>query len=137
MMLASKSLEEAMFAALSGDDTLLDLLGGAKLFDTPRRDVAFPYLTLTTDYSRDWSTGTEQGEEHRLIINVWAGLEERLLIQSLLAAVRDILSDPALPMENHHLVNLQIQRVEIRKDRKDRCLQGLMQLRAVTETQVA
>ena len=133
MMLASRSLEQAMFSALKADTTLIDLLGGVRLYDAPHRDSALPYLTLTTSYSRDWSTGSEGGEEHRIIISVWAGSNDRMLQQQILACLRSALSDPALSLTDHHLVNMQIERIEIRPDRKNRLLHGVMQIRAVTE----
>ncbi|PLW76958.1 DUF3168 domain-containing protein [Cohaesibacter celericrescens] len=133
MMLASRSLEQAIFNALKADNTLIEFLGGVRIYDEPRRDSVFPYLTVTTSYTRDWSTGSEAGDEHRLMITVWAGSNDRMLQQEILACLRASLTDPALSLTDHHLVNLQIERCEIRPDRKNRLLQGVMQIRAVTE----
>ena len=134
MALAARSLEQSLFAMLKADTTLTGLLGGAFLYDEPRRDHAFPYLTLLTAYSRDWSTGTETGDEHRLMITVWTASEDRARQQDLLAHLQSALADPALTLTGHRLVNWRIERAEIRPDRKNRLLQGVLQIRAVTET---
>ncbi|WP_157747729.1 DUF3168 domain-containing protein [Cohaesibacter sp. ES.047] len=131
--MAARSLEQALFAILKADSTLSSLLGGLRLYDEPRRDSAYPYLTLATSYSRDRSTGTERGEEHRILITVWAGSRDRKLLQDILARLRVILDDPALSLADHHLVLLMIERFDIRADRKNRLSQGILQLRAVTE----
>ena len=133
MMLASQSLEQAIFACLAADSDLIGQLGGKWLYDEPRRDAAFPYLTLHVAFSRDWSTSSDRGEEHRLMINVWTGSADRQLQQGIQSRLRAILLDPVLELTGHRLVNLTVERCEIRANRKNRLLQGVVQLRAVTE----
>nr|WP_321457691.1 DUF3168 domain-containing protein [uncultured Cohaesibacter sp.] len=131
--LSSKQLEQGILTNLKSDTALLTLLGGAKLYDEPRRNAPFPYLTLVTSYSRDWSTGTEQGEEHRIAITVWTSSNDRELQQNIWARLRALLSETQAEMSDHYLINLQIERLELLPDRKNHLLQGVMQLRAVTE----
>ena len=118
---------------MKADGDLLTLLGGAKLYDEPKRNSDLPYLTLATSYSRDWSTGSDRGDEHRLLLTVWTGTEDRALQQSILDHVRRLLTDPSLSLTEHDLVNLIIERTDLRTDRKNRLLQGILQIRAVTE----
>ncbi|WP_319529367.1 DUF3168 domain-containing protein [uncultured Cohaesibacter sp.] len=133
MTLASRSLEQALFAHLKAGNDLITLLGGARLYDEPKRNSDLPYLTLATSYSRDWSTGSDKGEEHRLLLTVWTGTEDRALQQSILDCLSTLLADPSLSLTGHHLVNLTIERTDMRTDRKNRLLQGILQMRAVTE----
>ncbi|WP_319495802.1 DUF3168 domain-containing protein [uncultured Cohaesibacter sp.] len=134
-LLASRELEQAILTVLKGNEDLIALLSGVRLYDEPKRNSPFPYLTLTTTYSRDWSTGTEQGDEHRVAITVWTGSEDRLKQQKIFALLRSLLLAPDvhLPMTGHALINLQIERQDWRPDRKNHLLQGIMQIRAVTE----
>ncbi|WP_316858030.1 DUF3168 domain-containing protein [uncultured Cohaesibacter sp.] len=131
--LASRSLEQALLALFKTDETLIAQLGGTRLYDEPKRDCPFPYITLATSYSRDWSTGTEKGDEHRVIITLWTGANDRERHQEICARLRSILEAAELSLTDHTLVNLQIERLDIRSDRKAHLLQGVMQVRAVTE----
>ncbi|WP_319410606.1 DUF3168 domain-containing protein [uncultured Cohaesibacter sp.] len=135
--LASRALEQSLLDHLKSDATLIALLGGLRLYDEPRRNARFPYLTVITSYSRDWSTGTEAGEEHRIIITAWTASEDKARQQSIFARLQELLTDPALVLADHILVNLQTERIELRPDRKNHLLQGVMQIRAVTEVQTS
>ena len=131
--LASAVLEEAIFATLKNDSELISLLGGSKIFDEPKRNASFPYLTLVTSYSRDWSTGTELGDEHRLVLTLWTGSHDRALQRDIMARLQQLLRSFQPALSEHILVNIQIERLEMRPDRKNHLLQGVMQVRAVTE----
>ena len=133
MMLASVSLEQAVLAHLADDTRLTTLLGGKKIYREPRRNIAFPYLTLAVSPSRDWSTGTEKGEEHRLLIHVWTGADDRDLMQQCLARLSELIHLLDLDLTDHHLVNCRLETSIIQPDRKNRLLQGILQCRAVTE----
>nr|WP_321463381.1 DUF3168 domain-containing protein [uncultured Cohaesibacter sp.] len=135
--LASRALEQSLLDYLKSDATLIALLGGLRLYDEPSRNARFPYLTVITSYSRDWSTGTEVGEEHRIIITAWTASEDKARQQSIFARLQELLTDPALVLADHILVNLQTERIELRPDRKNHLLQGVMQIRAVTEVQTS
>lgn len=131
--LSSGTLEQAILSFLKSDSALIGLLGGMRLYDEPKRNARFPYLTLITSYSRDWSTGTEAGEEHRILITIWTAANDRSRQQEILARLRTLLGAFEPEMTDHALVNFLIERVELRPDRKNHLLQGVMQIRAVTE----
>ena len=130
---ASSQLETAIHALLSDDPALTTLLGDHKIYHLPGRNAAFPYTTVATAFSRDWSTGSEAGEDHRLIVTVWAGPHQYDLLQSIMARLADLMADATLALPDHHLVNLRFERRENRLDRRNRARQGILQLRAVTE----
>ena len=131
--LSSGALEQAILSSFKSDSALITLLGGVRLYDEPKRNAQFPYLTLTTSYSRDWSTGTETGEEHRIIITIWTAADDRSRQQDILARLSTLLEAFEPDMTDHALINLLVERIELRPDRKNHLLQGVMQLRAVTE----
>lgn len=137
MIQAAHALEESLFALLKADNALQSLLGGCEIYREPRRSNAFPYLTLGVTFSRDWSTGTETGDKHQLQIHVWADNQSQTLVRSILARLDALLTAPSLVLVDHHLVNLQRQRSEVRQERKPRLLHGVMQWRAVTEVRTA
>lgn len=133
MTLAATQLEVAIHARLIADTDLTELLGGAKIYAEAPRNSAFPYVTLAVALSRDWSTGTEGGQDHRLVLTVWTALQRRDEMTAILVRLATVMEAGGLSLPNHHLVNLHHQSSEIRTDLRNRALQGLVQLRAVTE----
>lgn len=126
-------LEDAIFDKLAADITLVNMLGGKRIYGSPPRNSALPYVTVATTFSRDWSTGTERGEEHRILVTVWTAIKKRDQQQALLARLDTLLNDAALTLTDHHLINLRVERQELRSNRRHHLLQGVLQLRATTE----
>ncbi len=62
---ASWALQRSVYQALAGSSDLTTLLGGARIYDDAPQGAAFPFITLGQSVIRDWSTGTEDGAEHR------------------------------------------------------------------------
>lgn len=133
MTSASWALQQAIYASLTSDSALLALLGGARVHDdVPERKV-FPCVTFAPASERDWSTGSEAGSEHSVVLHVWsrgAGRKEALAIME---AVRARLHDAALTPAEHRLVNLRHESSEVRRDADGETYQGIVRLRAVTE----
>lgn len=133
MSAASLALRQALHAGLNGYAPLAALLGGPKVFDEPPRTVAFPYVTLGDAETSDWSTATETGHEHRLVLHVWSrqgGQREAQLIAAEIMAALEVLDlDPL----GQRLVNLRFATSDIRRDEDGRTWHGVVRFRAVTE----
>ncbi len=71
MTSASFSLQAAIFSALSDDSTLQSLIG-ARLYDAVPRAAVFPYAVIGDDTESNWDTATEQGSEHVISVDVWS-----------------------------------------------------------------
>lgn len=127
-------LEQALYDALGSDADLLTLLGGKRLFDVPERDAAFPYVTLSIENSQDWSTGTEEGEEHRLQIHVWTGAHQRSLNHTILKQIIHRLQSVSLTPSGCHLINMRRQAMVMRADRPRQIFQGTLRYRLTTES---
>jgi hypothetical protein len=65
---------------------------------------------------RDWSTGTEDGPEHSLTLNVWSRTGCKKEMQEIIEPVRLALHDKPLLLEDHFLVNLRHEFSEARLD---------------------
>lgn len=130
---ASWALQQAIYASLTSDDALTALLDGARVYDdVPDRKV-FPYVTFAPGTERDWSTASDTGTEHTIVLNVWsrgAGRKEALAI---IDALRTRLHDAALPLSGHSLVNLRHESSDVRRDPDGETYQGSVRFRAVTE----
>lgn len=135
MPTASAALRAAIHDALATDAPLTALLGGARVYDEPPPNPAFPYVTLGEARISDFSTGTEPGEEHQLTLHAWSrqgGHNEAHLIAG---ALLQALDDAPLTLDDHRLVNFRFALADVRREADGRTYHALVRFRAVTEPQ--
>jgi hypothetical protein len=128
----SLALQKAVHAALVADAGVGALVGD-RIFDAAPRVATFPYVTLGDARATDWSTGSEDGSEHRLLLHVWSRERGKAECWAVLAAVGDALHDAALELDGHTLVNLRNEAVDVGIDRDGITWHGVSRCRAVTE----
>ncbi len=133
METAGWALQRAIYAALIGDTEVTGLLGGMHVYDHVPRGSSFPYVTIGQTTERDWSTGSGDGGEHLVTLNVWSQAAGRKQAQSIMAAIRARLHDRALALAGYHLVNLRHEFSETRRDPDGETVRGIVRFRAVTE----
>jgi hypothetical protein len=133
MSSAAWSLQQAIFAKLTSDSTLTTLLGGPRIYDGAPQGSAFPYLTFGQSTARDWSTATDQGNEHIFTIHTWSRARGTSQTQAILDAVRAALHDQPLTLDGHRLVNLRAEFSDSRRDPDGETYHGTVRFRAVTE----
>jgi hypothetical protein len=126
-------LQQAVYAALAASEPLTTLLGGERIYDATPQAVAFPFLVIDQTQIRDWSTGTEQGAEHVLLLHVWSQNESKREAYEIADAARDVLDGAALSPDEHQLVNLTHQYSDLRRDEDGKTYHGIIRFRAVTE----
>ncbi len=130
---SSWALQKSIYETLAVDAGVLGLLGGARIYDDAPQRSAFPYLTLGQSTLRDWSTGSEDGDEHLLTLHVWSRADGRREAHEIMQALRDALHERALALEGHRLVNLRHELSEARREPDGETYHGIVRLRAVTE----
>ena len=133
MASASFELQKAVFAALTAHAPLLALLGGPRVYDDVPREAAFPYVTFGPASARDWSTGSEAGEEHTLTLHVWSRAGGKKEVHEIMGAVRACLHEATLSPTGHRLVNLRHELSEARREADGESHRGSVRFRAVTE----
>src|SRR5215207_10248488 len=99
MSSAAREVQEAVFAALSGDAELTALFGGARVYDGAPRNAAAPYVHLGEITARDWSTATEVGEEISFAVVGLSRLPGRSEALAIAGRMREILHDAALTLD--------------------------------------
>ena len=131
---ASLALQSAIAGALAANPSLTALTGGSsRVFDDVPPGTPYPYLTIGQSIERDWSTGTEDGREHTLTLNVWSRAPGRLEVHTIAALVRAALHQAALTLQGHRLVNLRHEFTEARREGDGETYRALVRFRAVTE----
>lgn len=133
MPAASVALRAAMFDALTANSAVTAALGGARVYDTPPRDAAFPYVTLGDARIVDASCDAGATQEHQLTLHAWSRQgghkEAHIIAGALLAALDDA---PLAPI-GHRLVNMRFALADIRRENDGRTYHALVRFRAVTE----
>ena len=130
---ATWSLQQSIFSALTANAALTTLLGGARVYDDVPQGTDFPYLTFGQSTARDWSTGSDDGDEHILTLHVWSQGRGKKQAHAIMDAVRTALHDQALALAGHRLVNLRHEFSEARRDPDGALVHGITRYRAVTE----
>ncbi len=133
MPIASWSLQKAIHQVLTVDAAVVAHLGGPHVWDHVPRGAAFPYVTIGATSDRDWSTGTESGDEHILTLHVWSKGAGRKEAESIAEQLRRVLHDEPLTLDGHRLVNLRHEFTDTRRDADNELYHGVVRLRAVTE----
>ena len=98
-MSASLAVQTLMFDALAG------VPGVTGIFDGPPPDAAPPYIVIGSDVVTDWSTKTETGHEHRLVINVWDAGPGSAGAKSVMGEVETRLTALAGAARGHRVVS--------------------------------
>jgi len=130
---SSWALQKSVYETLAGDAGVTALLGSGRILDGAPQRSAMPYLTIGQSIVRDWSTGTEAGDEHILTLHVWSRAEGRRETHEIMQALRNALHERALALEGHRLVNLRHELSEARRESDGETYHGIVRLRAVTE----
>jgi hypothetical protein len=127
------SVQKSLFQALKSDVALVGLLGGQSIFDhVPQRSV-YPFVTIGNAVARDWSTGSESGSEHVLTLHVWSKAKGKKQCFEIMSAVRRVLHDVDLVVEDHQLINMRWEYSNARLDPDGETYHGILRFRAVTE----
>jgi hypothetical protein len=127
--LALKKAVSAALVAAAGVGALV----GDRIHDAPPRNAAFPYVTFGDARTGDWSTGTEEGAEHRLVLHVWSRERGKAECWAAVEAIRTALHDAPLDLDGHVLVNLRFEATDVGQDRDGITWHGVARFRAVTE----
>lgn len=131
---SSWALQQSVYATLVNDMAVLALLGGARIYDDVPQGTDFPYLTIGQSTVRDWSTGSEEGDEHTLTLHVWSRESGRKETHALMGALREALHDRSLTLSGHRLINLRHEFSDARREPDGDTYHGVVRYRAVTES---
>ncbi len=126
-------LQRAAYQALMADITLSALLGGERLYDHVPQTSAFPYAVVDQMRINDWSTGTERGSEHVLMLHIWSRYDGKREAYEIADAIRNVLDDAELTLDDNRLINLTHQYSDLKRDEDGETYHAVMRFRAITE----
>jgi len=130
---AAIELQKQLYARLTSNTALLDLLGSPAIFDDVPNGQKPPYLTFGESRHSPWSTGTEEGTEHIITLDVWSDLDGRKQLFEITGAVGTALEGFNVPLEGHVLVNFHATETTIIRNVDAGLFQAEVNFRAVTE----
>lgn len=136
MMHPSADLQKIIYSSLTGNTSLITLLGGTKIYDHHPLKAAFPYLVIGQATDTDWSTSSEDGSEHSFVIHVWSAKSDRQEVYQFQNQIKQSLHDVSLTAVDHHIVNLRFEFSEVRADPQSDTLHGITRFRAITEPKI-
>lgn len=131
---AHVALRTAIHDALIADDGLAAALGGARVYDEPPRNAAFPYVTLGDARIVDASVDDGPTQEHILTLHAWSRQGGHKEAHIITGALLQALDDAPLSPEGVRLVNLRFAIADIRREADGRTYHALVRFRAVTES---
>ena len=126
-------LQKAAYAVLKADAMLTALLGSDWLYDDVPQTVPFPYVVIEQMRVNDWSTSTERGSEHILMLHIWSRYKGKREAFEIADAVREALDDAELTLDDNRLISLMHQYSDLRRGDDRKSWHGVMRFRAVTE----
>jgi hypothetical protein len=112
---SAAALQEAVFAALTGDAAVLALAGGAIHDALPPGPVPPLYVALGPERVRDVSDGTAGGAVHLFPVTVVSEGAGFAGAKALAAAISDALDGTALTLSRGRLVSMAFQRARARR----------------------
>jgi hypothetical protein len=131
---AERALQGAILDYLRGQASLEPLLGTPpRVYDEPPTAPEHPYATLSRAQARVWGGLDGEGLEHTLTLTVvsrFGGTEEA---KAVVAALRELLHEADLALQDHRLVNLRASFADVFRAADWRFAYGILRLRAVTE----
>ena len=129
---SSLDLQMAIHAALAADAGLASIIGSSVYDDVPQ-GTSFPYVVIGDVTTRDWSTQTQEGDEHIVVIHAWSNQRGRREVQMIIERIDAVLDGAALALVDHQLINLRVVFWTALRDLDGATYHGVVRLRAVTE----
>ncbi|MDQ0317834.1 DUF3168 domain-containing protein [Amorphus orientalis] len=103
---AGIALQAAIHAELTGDMTLVSLLGGARIFDRPPRGTPHPFVSFAEASDRRMDGDVPPLREHRLSLEVHSTARGRKEASAIADRIEGLLAGAALALDGHRLVSL-------------------------------
>lgn len=119
----------AVFSVLSNAPALQTLVG-QKIFDYVPESAQVPYVTMDGFFSTDAPLKDADGEDATCLIHVWVEDRSNLQLSTIVAAIKKVLNQVVLRMNNSVANNVRLHSTTIVKDRDGIHRQGVLRVTA-------
>ncbi len=130
------AIQAALYSRLSTSNELTTLLGSDFIFDDVPKSQKPPYIVFAEAVHNDWSTGSEDGMEHSITLNIWSDQNGRKEVITIAQAIQDAFDNLPKQLDEHALVNFTHEFTEVAKDQETELFLAKVNFRAVTEPQI-
>ncbi len=128
--LVHKSLQQSLFALLSGDATLSAIVDG--VYDSPPEQAAYPYIIIDTLTSRNWSTRTSLGFSTTIPLLVY-GQQGAEQVIDIIDRIYEIIAEGSITLLDHQLVAMRFETHEVTQEQDGVTKRGIIRFRAYSE----
>ena len=135
MMQPGLAVQQAMKAALSSRPALVNILGGAHVYDELPRGATAPNVLFTTIETRDWSVADQKAHESFVTLEISSKSRSRAQAQNIVQEIELALDGASLGVTDHNLVNLRCVFISAAKAKAQDFFTATMRFRAATEPQ--
>ena len=109
--MASHKLQEAVFAALSGDEELQVCLNG--IYDEAPVAATYPYLTMGETNHQPSDLKDRDGAQISFGLLLWSNEASQMQVKELMAKVDETLSGKALDLVSYDMISLRLQNASV------------------------
>ncbi len=127
------AVQQAMKAALVARPSLINLLGGAHIYDELPRGATVPNVVFTAIETRDWSVADQKAHESFVTLEISSRSRGKDQTQSIIQEIETALDGVALTLSGHALVNLRCVFISATRPRNKDFYVATMRFRAATE----
>lgn len=124
-------LQEAVYAALTGDSPLMALVTG--IYDRPPEGTAFPYVTLGESTGSDWSNVATVGMEHLFTLHIWSREGGRKQSATIMERLHTLLHQASLSITGQMLVMMRFSASDIVLENDGWTYHGIMKFHALLQ----
>lgn len=129
-MLRSFSIQQAVFAKLTADATLMAMIGD--IHDNPDQNTTPPYITLGDSTSSSDDLLVETGSQETLTLQVWTKDSGFKLVKEIMQRVYAVLHRQPLTVAGTHTVECRCELAETVRETDSETRRGIMRFRVVT-----
>lgn len=120
------TLQQAIYAQLSGDAALQNLVNG--IYDQPPADAVFPYIAIEQISTQDWRFRGGRGVRAQLMLRVYSRYHGKSECHSILARMDALLHEASLTVSGLSVAQMRTRGCEVQTLPDQRTTRGTLEL---------
>lgn len=129
-MLRSWEVQKAIYAALTGDGTLMGMVQG--VYDQPDQNAAFPYITIGEDTNVPDDLLVATGSQNTQTVHTWSRSAGMSQAKQIMDRVHGVLHNKVLSVATTQAVECRMEFAETFRDADGITRHGVQRVRVTT-----